>query len=278
MADTSSNAEKQVRALVQEGYAQVATGRTSCCSAPAPGADPAQVHAKSIGYADDDLAGPAAEGNLGLGCGNPTALASLRSGEVVLDLGAGAGFDALIAAEKVAPNGRVIGVDMTPEMLERARTNAVKAGIAGMVEFREGIIEELPVVSDSVDVIISNCVINLSPDKPRVFREAFRVLKPGGRLAVSDIVLTEPLPPAIAELAAAYVGCIAGAALEKDYLGAIEAAGFVDVRFTRKSAAGLVETALSDPNVAALANAVPRTMIDAAAQTLWSYDVEARKP
>ena len=152
-----------------------------------------------------------------------------KPGETVLDLGSGAGFDSFIAAQAVGPEGRVIGVDMTPEMIAQARQNAVKAGVEN-VEFRHGFIEEMPVEDDTVDVLISNCVINLSPDKPAVFREAFRVLRPGGRVAVSDIVLTEPsAPEAVAENMAAYVGCVAGASLLDDYLRYMKEAGFEDV-------------------------------------------------
>ncbi len=168
----------QVHDVVQTGYAEIARQGGGCCGSAA-----AKTHAEAasrIGYTEEDATGAAAEANLGLGCGNPTALASLKAGEVVVDLGSGAGFDALLSAEKLGPEGRFIGVDMTPEMLERARTNAVNAGYARTVEFREGLIENLPVASDTVDVVMSNCVVNLSPDKPQVFREAYRVLKPGG--------------------------------------------------------------------------------------------------
>lgn len=166
--------------------------------------------------------------DLGLGCGNPTALASLQAGEVVLDLGSGAGIDCFLAAHAVGDTGRVIGVDMTAEMLDRARANARASGVEN-VEFRLGEIEHLPVADDSVDVIISNCVVNLSPDKPQVFREAFRALKPGGRMFLSDIVLLKTLPDDIGESIEAYVGCVAGASMKADYLSAIGAVGFRDV-------------------------------------------------
>jgi ubiquinone/menaquinone biosynthesis C-methylase UbiE len=189
--------------------------------------------------------------NLGLGCGNPTALASLKAGETVLDLGSGAGFDCFLAANKVGKTGRVIGVDMTPEMLDKARKNTREGGYAN-VEFRLGEIENLPVADTSVDIIISNCVINLAPDKKRVFNEAFRVLKPGGRLMVSDIVLMKPLPDAVQKSVEAYVGCIAGASLKNDYLDAIKAAGFRDVKVVDENAFGM-ESAANDPTLQALA-------------------------
>jgi len=193
-----------------------------------------QTVSKAIGYTDEELASAPEGANLGLGCGNPTALASLVEGETVLDLGSGAGFDCFLAAQKVGDTGKVIGVDMTPEMIEKARKNAQMSNCAN-VEFRLGEIENLPVADNSVDVIISNCVINLSPDKERVFRDAFRVLKPGGRLMVSDIVLLKALPDFIRESVAAYVGCIAGAMLKDDYLAAIGKAGFQDVKILEET-------------------------------------------
>jgi SAM-dependent methyltransferase len=190
--------------------------------------DLAKEISSNIGYSKEDLDKVPEGSNLGLGCGNPIAMASLTKGEVVLDLGSGAGFDCFLAAEKVGPEGKVIGVDMTPEMLEKARENAQKGSFSN-VEFRLGEIENLPVADGAVDIIISNCVINLVPDKDRVFSEAFRVLKPGGRIMVSDIVLTKELPDFIKENMAAYVGCISGAIIKDDYLNAIKKAGFKDV-------------------------------------------------
>lgn len=219
-----------IRKAVCEAYAKVAKGQGSCCgpaSSCCSGGTAESISAHA-GYSEEDLRAAPEGANLGLGCGNPLAHASLKKGETVLDLGAGGGFDCFLAARRVGTGGKVIGVDMTSEMIERARENAQKGGFAN-VEFRLGEIEKLPVEDGSVDVLISNCVINLSPDKPRVFREAFRVLKPGGRLMVSDIVLRKDLPEAILNSVSAYVGCISGAVLKEDYLDAIEAAGFRNI-------------------------------------------------
>ncbi len=216
--------EREIKQAVREGYAEIATRGSSCC-----GPNPAEDVSKKIGYTGEELGSVPQGANLGLGCGNPVALASLKGGETVLDLGAGAGFDCFLAAKRVSESGRVIGVDMTPEMLDKARENARKDNYQN-VEFRLGEIENLPVADNSVDIIISNCVINLSPDKKRVFAEAFRVLKPGGRLMVSDITLLKELPDFIKNSAAAYVSCISGALLKEDYLKTIGDAGFQEVR------------------------------------------------
>jgi SAM-dependent methyltransferase len=223
----------QIRATVREAYGTVASqkqqggccgGGTSCCG-------PTGGSSKRLGYTDADLAAVPEGADLGLGCGNPQAIAGLQPGERVLDLGSGGGFDAFLAARQVGPDGRVIGVDMTPQMIALARTNAATVGL-GQVDFRLGTIEQLPVDDASVDVIMSNCVINLSPDKPAVFREAFRVLAPGGRLAISDMVAIGDLPAAVAEDPAAYTGCIAGAAPVADIERMVAAAGFGRVRVT----------------------------------------------
>ena len=264
----------QVHDVVKSGYAEVAR-QGGCCGAGATSSH--GQTAALIGYAEDDISGTAAEANLGLGCGNPTALASLKPGETVVDLGSGAGFDALLSAEKLGPEGRFIGVDMTPEMLERARTNAVKAGFARTVEFREGLIENLPVASDSVDVVISNCVINLSPDKGQVFREAYRVLKPGGRLAVTDIVLSKPLPADIAKVAESWIACVGGALVEDEYFGHMRAAGFENIEHTRKPAAPLLTSSLQDPMWKAAVELVGEERILKLADSVFSYSVTAEK-
>lgn len=223
--------EKEIKKTVRQGYAEIANKQGSCC-APAgsccSGVQSARGIGKKIGYTEEDLMTAPDGANLGLGCGNPVALASLQEGETVLDLGSGAGFDCFLAARRVGQYGRVIGVDMTPEMVDRARENARKGDYSN-VEFRLGEIENLPVGDNSVDVVISNCVINLSPDKARVFAEAFRVLKPGGRLMISDVVLLKELPNYIKSDPVAYVGCLAGAVMKEVYLDLIRGAGFCDV-------------------------------------------------
>jgi arsenite methyltransferase len=223
---------EKIKRAVRDGYGKVARRERSSCCGPGSsccGSGTAVQEAGSrIGYTRQDLTAVPEGANLGLGCGNPIALASLSPGEVVLDLGAGAGFDCFLAARRVGPGGRVIGVDMTPEMLERARENARKGGYSN-VEFRLGEIEHLPVADSSVDVIISNCVINLVPDKRQAFSEAFRVLKPGGRLMISDTVLTQPLPEAVQRSIAAYVGCVSGAVTKDAYIALVRSAGFQEV-------------------------------------------------
>ncbi len=215
----------EITNAVEEHYGAVARGEASACGAPT------EEVARSIGYSDEDLA-LAGDANLGLGCGNPLALTELAPGMTVVDLGAGAGFDAFLAWHRVGAAGRVIGVDMTDDMLALARQNAEKRGVAN-VEFRKGFIEDLPVESATVDYVISNCVINLSADKPAVFREIARVLKPGGRFAVSDIVLLKPLPEALTRSISAYVGCVSGASLLTDYLSTALAAGLRDLSIPR---------------------------------------------
>jgi SAM-dependent methyltransferase len=223
MSETKAD---EVRAVVREHYGNIARDATTtcapgCCGAPGTAAG-------TLGYTADQTDAAPEGADLGLGCGNPTALASLRDGETVLDLGAGGGFDCFIAARQVGPSGSVIGVDMTADMVARARGNARKVN-ATNVEFRLGEIEHLPVADASIDVILSNCVINLSPDKPAVFGEAFRVLRAGGRLAISDVVATGPIPVDLQNQAAALAGCVAGAAPLGDVRAMLAAAGFVDI-------------------------------------------------
>lgn len=225
--------ETEVRQAIRERYAGAARQECSCCSGPTAssccgGTMPASEISQRMGYSQAEMAAVPEGANLGLGCGNPIAMASLQPGETVLDLGSGGGFDCFLAAERVGEKGRVIGVDMTPEMIDRARENIKKSRFTN-VEFRLGEIENLPVADGSVDVIISNCVINLSQNKSRVFAEAFRVLKPGGRLMVSDMVLLNELPPEIKSSLDAYVSCVAGASLKEDYLADIGQAGFVNI-------------------------------------------------
>lgn len=224
--------KKDVKKTVRSRYGQIAKQSGSCCGPThscCGSADLAQDISRKIGYSEEELKTVPDGANLGLGCGNPIALASLKKGEIVLDLGSGAGFDCFLAANQVGKTGKVIGVDMTAEMLDRARENARK-GKFDNVEFRLGEIENLPVGDNQVDIIISNCVINLSPDKKKVFEEAFRTLKPGGRLMVSDIVLLKELPAEVKNSVAAYVGCVAGAIHKKEYLDAIQTAGFKETK------------------------------------------------
>uniref|UniRef100_A0A7V0Z774 Arsenite methyltransferase n=1 Tax=candidate division WOR-3 bacterium TaxID=2052148 RepID=A0A7V0Z774_UNCW3 len=224
--------KEEIKKVVRKGYAKIAKQESSCC-APVQSCcgsfDIAQDISKKIGYTEEELTVVPEGANLGLGCGNPVALASLKEGEVVVDLGSGAGFDCFLAAQKVGKKGKIISVDMTPEMIEKARENAKRGGYEN-VEFRLGEIENLPIADNSCDIVISNCVINLSPDKRRVFAEAFRVLKPGGRLMISDIVLLKELPDFIKNSIEAYIGCLSGAIMKDEYIKTIKEAGFQDVK------------------------------------------------
>lgn len=232
---------KDVREDVKKRYGGIATqAGASCCGGAA-----AETISKGVGYTDEDLQQVPEGADLGLGCGNPVAIAALKEGDTVLDLGSGAGFDCFLAAKRVGKNGHVIGVDMTPEMLAKARANAEKGGYTN-VEFREGQIESLPVEDNSVDVVISNCVINLSPDKEAVFREIQRVLKPGGRFFVSDIVLLRALPEAVRQSAAMYASCVSGAMLKKEYLAAMAVAGLQEIHIAKETKVPL-ELFANDP-------------------------------
>ena len=274
--------DSKIRKVVREGYSKVAREANSCCSAStasccAPASSAENISTK-IGYSQEELKRVPEGANLGLGCGNPIALASLKEDETVLDLGSGAGLDCFLAAKKVGAKGKVIGVDMTPEMIDKARGNAQKEGYEN-VEFRLGEIENLPVSNESVDIVISNCVINLSPDKRRVFDETFRVLKSGGRLMVSDIVLLKELPDFIKNSPEAYVGCISGAMMKDEYLGAIEAAGFQEVRIVGETSFPL--ECVTDSAVAkeAIEDAgLSRDELKDAVDSIASIQVYAEKP
>ncbi len=236
--------KQKIRKIVREAYGKIAQEEGGCgCGTCGPDT---KEFAKSIGYSEEELRVIPDEANLALSCGNPTALASLKEGEVVLDLGSGAGLDCFLSAAKVGPRGRVIGVDMTPGMIERAVKNAEKNGFEN-VEFRLGEIEDLPVEDNSVDVVISNCVINLSVDKPRVFQEIYKVLKPGGRIAISDIALLKELPKEIQESVGAYVGCVGGAILVDEYKKIVEASGLKDVRISVRSSSACIDPNTKDP-------------------------------
>jgi SAM-dependent methyltransferase len=245
--------DKDIKKVVREGYARMAKEDSSCCApvnSCCGSTDLTQDISKKIGYSEGELKTVPEGANLGLGCGDPVALASLKEGETVLDLGSGAGFDCFLAANKVGRKGKVIGVDMTPEMIEKAKENAQKGSYQN-VEFRLGEIEDLPVANSSVDVVISNCVINLSPDKRGVFREAFRVLRPGGRLMISDMVLLKELPDLVKNSVEAYIGCLSGAMMRDEYVGAIKTVGFQEVRIIDEKPFPM-ECMVNDPSAKAI--------------------------
>jgi SAM-dependent methyltransferase len=264
-----ANDADALRDQVKEGYTRVVEASDDV--------ERANDMARRIGYDEEQLAAVPEGANLGVGCGNPTAIDALRPGETVVDLGSGAGMDSFLAARQVGPTGRVIGVDMTPAMLEKARENALKVGLEN-VEFREGRIEELPLEDESVDVILSNCVINLSPEKERVYREAHRVLRPGGRLMVSDIVLDKPLPKAVIESIDAYLGCVGGASLRAEYLETVRKAGFSEVRIERESSF-IDALSLDDPSVRAVREQLGISLEQAEdyAKSITSLHLFARK-
>jgi SAM-dependent methyltransferase len=280
-----STSSEQIRETVRAGYAAIATGQQSsccggsgCCSSPRSNqADPVRL-AEAIGYNAQSLANLPDGANMGLSCGNPVAIAALQEGQTVLDLGSGGGFDAFQAGERVKGSGRVIGVDMTPEMLAKARRNIEqyrqRTGLDN-VEFRLGEIENLPVPDSSVDVVLSNCVINLSPDKPQVWREIFRALKPGGKVSVSDLALLKPLPGNIREMAAALVGCVAGAALVDETRAMLEKAGFTSIVLTPKPDYVRNMQDWNDPLYRQIAETLPKG--EEMADYVVSLSIEARK-
>jgi ubiquinone/menaquinone biosynthesis C-methylase UbiE len=265
---TESN--DQIHEAVREHYAERIKSDSSCCGSNAGCCSSGQLYPAELLNTI-----PAGETPVSYGCGDPVTLASLVPGQTVLDLGSGAGLDCFFAAGKVAPTGHVIGVDMTAEMIERARLSAQRLELDN-VEFRQGLLEKLPVENDSIDVAISNCVINLAPDKAAVFREVFRVLRPGGRLAVSDIVTDGPLPGSVKESLSAWAGCIAGALDVRDYQAAMESAGFVDVNVAPSYFdENTLDEAIRDIGDAIDLGAVSRESIS---RTVFSARITARKP
>ncbi len=265
MTDMNSLNHDEIRDAVRDRYGDIAGSNGSCCSTDCCGEPVADASglAQRLGYSKTDLVSVPAGANLGLGCGNPQAIAALKPGEAVLDLGSGAGFDCFLAARAVGDGGRVIGVDMTPAMLAKARANAVAGGYRN-IEFRLGEIERLPVADDSVDVILSNCVINLSPDKRQVFAEAWRVLRPGGRLAISDVVAFAELPAAARRDLALHAGCISGAATIAEIETMLRGVGFNAIRVTPR-----------DESRAVIADWAPG---DSATEFVVSATIEAVKP
>jgi ubiquinone/menaquinone biosynthesis C-methylase UbiE len=259
-----TESDERIRSAVRDHYGEIAREGCGCSPSSCCGSEPTRsTQSSRLGYSPEEIASVPAGADLGLGCGNPQAIASLRAGEVVLDLGSGAGFDCFLAARQVGPSGKVIGVDMTADMLARARANAEKVGISN-VEFRLGEIEHLPVADASVDVVISNCVINLSPDKRAVLRDAFRVLRPGGRLAVSDIVATCELPQSVRDDLGLISACIGGAAAIADLEAMLRETGFVDV--------AIEPSAESLPVIGEWA---PGTKVE---ESISSASIRARKP
>lgn len=278
-APDKNQSNEHVRETVRTGYAAIATGqRSCCCSSQRSGhADPTRL-AKAIGYDAESLANLPDGANMGLSCGNPVAIAALLEGQTVLDLGSGGGFDVFQAGEKVKASGRVIGVDMTPEMLAKARKNIghyrQRTGLDN-VEFRLGEIEYLPVPDSSVDVVLSNCVINLSPDKPQVWREVFRALKPGGKISVSDLALLKPLPDDVREMAAALVGCVAGAVLVDETRAMLEKTGFTSIVLTPRPDYVRNMQDWNDPLYKQVAETLPKG--EEIADYVVSLSIEARK-
>ncbi|UEC43807.1 MAG: Arsenite methyltransferase [Methanothrix sp.] len=269
--------DNEIKRAVRERYGRVAREAGSCCpSSTCCGTATPQEIVEKTGYSEEEMVAAPPGSNLGLGCGNPLALAAIREGETVLDLGSGAGFDSFLASERVGPKGKVIGVDMTEEMVERARANAKVGGFKN-VEFRLGEIENLPAEDGSVDLVISNCVINLVPDKKAAFKEAYRVLRPGGRLAVSDIVLRAKLPDLVRDSIEAYVGCVAGAARKDEYLASMRSAGFENVRVIDEAPFSL-DCVTSDPTGRSVLEGLPEERRQEVEGSIASIRVIAIKP
>ncbi len=275
MSTAETRQPEEIRALVRQRYTQIARDGGVNTMGGCGGPQPAEI-AQRIGYSTEDTAAVPEGANLGLGCGAPLAAAALQEGETVLDLGSGAGFDAFLAAHAVGAKGHVIGIDMTDEMLAKARTNAERAGLHN-VEFRKGYIEALPVDDASVDVVLSNCVINLVPDKAAVYREVARVLRPGGRMVISDVVLNEPLPEAIAKDVAALTGCVAGAALRAQYLATVAAAGLTDIEVLSDKGFGTMALTMVPEPMLRQARAAGID-VERVADTVRSLTIRARKP
>ncbi|OHB66736.1 MAG: hypothetical protein A2Y76_00855 [Planctomycetes bacterium RBG_13_60_9] len=275
----SPDKKEQIREAVREGYGRIAKTGGSCCGPSCCGSGAAEQVAKGVGYSESELAVLPEGANMGLSCGNPTALASLKPGEVVLDLGSGGGFDVFVAGPKVGPTGHVIGVDMTPDMVSKARQGVTaykeRTGLDN-VEFRLGEIEHLPAADASVDVVISNCVLNLSPDKPQVWREVARVLKPGGRVAISDLALLKPLPEEIKDMIESLIGCIAGAVLVDETRAMAEATGLAEIQL--KAESGYIEAMMdwNDPMFHKIVENLPEGA--KAGDYVTSLEVTARKP
>ena len=272
--------KEEIKKFVRKRYGIIAREKSSCCGAVST-CETTDLHesiSRKIGYTDEELNAIPEGADLGLGCGNPVALATLKEGETVLDLGSGAGLDCFLAADKVGKHGKVIGIDMTPEMVEKAKENASKGNYVN-IEFRLGEIENLPVADNSVDAVISNCVINLSPDKKRVFQEALRALKPGGRLMVSDIVLLKEMPDFIRNSIEAYTGCISGAAMKDEYIDTIRMAGFQDVKIIDESPFH-IECMANDPTVKTIIEKfkVSPEKLKEAASSVVSIKVHGVKP
>ena len=277
--DNSHKTEHQVKETIRAGYATIAEGKRSCCcSTQRSGQDDPTRLAKAIGYDEETLASLPEGANMGISCGNPVAIAALQEGQIVLDLGSGGGFDAFQAGRKVKASGRVIGVDMTPEMLDKARKNIIQyRQIANLdnVEFRLGEIEYLPVPDASVDVVLSNCVINLSPDKPQVWHEIFRVLKLGGKISVSDLALLKPLPENIKTMASALIGCVAGAVLIEETRHLLIKTGFTSIVLTPNPDYVRNMQDWNDPLYKEIAATIPHN--EELSDYIVSLSIEARK-